>query len=187
MEFNRFWIKKRRYLQRNVGSLKLVDEFTDIESVFSSTESDINRRLAKTWTAIDRLTIIKKSGKYDKIKHTFFQAVVVSILLYGCNTWTLTKRSEKKARRELHNNAVLNKSWELVSWQPLSRVTRRLSFHLLLHWWVGDGRNLFPWIDPLYPRSSPDNTKCYNTGPLANTLLIKPNTPNKKTWYAGHF
>ena len=30
------------------------------------------------------------------MKHSFFQAAVVSILLYGCTTWTLTKRLEKK-------------------------------------------------------------------------------------------
>ena len=30
------------------------------------------------------------------MKRSFFQAVVVSILLYWCNTWTLTKRMEKK-------------------------------------------------------------------------------------------
>ena len=29
-------------------------------------------------------------------KTQFFQAVVMSILLYGCTTWTLTKRMEKK-------------------------------------------------------------------------------------------
>ena len=32
----------------------------------------------------------------DKTKHRFFQAAVVSILLYGCTTWTLTKLMEKK-------------------------------------------------------------------------------------------
>ena len=32
----------------------------------------------------------------DKMKRSFFQAVVASILLYGCTTWTLTKRLEKK-------------------------------------------------------------------------------------------
>ena len=32
----------------------------------------------------------------DKIKRSFFQAAIVSILLYGCTTWTLTKRMEKK-------------------------------------------------------------------------------------------
>ena len=30
------------------------------------------------------------------MKRSFFQAVVVSILLYGCTTWMLTKRMEKK-------------------------------------------------------------------------------------------
>ena len=34
------------------------------------------------------------------MKRSFFQAVVVSILLYGCTTWTLTKRLERK----LHGN-----------------------------------------------------------------------------------
>ena len=29
-------------------------------------------------------------------KHSFFQAAVVSILLYGCTTWMLTKWLEKK-------------------------------------------------------------------------------------------
>ena len=32
----------------------------------------------------------------DKMKRSFFQAAVASILLYGCTTWTLTKRLEKK-------------------------------------------------------------------------------------------
>ena len=30
------------------------------------------------------------------MKRSFFQAAIVSILLYGCTTWTLTKRMEKK-------------------------------------------------------------------------------------------
>ena len=30
------------------------------------------------------------------MKRSFFQPAVVSILLYGCTTWTLTKRMEKK-------------------------------------------------------------------------------------------
>ena len=40
----------------------------------------------------------KHSYRYltDKMKRSFFQAEVVSILLYGCTTWTLTKRMEKK-------------------------------------------------------------------------------------------
>ena len=37
-----------------------------------------------------------KSDLTDKMKGSFFQAVDASILLYGCTTWTLTKRLEKK-------------------------------------------------------------------------------------------
>ena len=56
----------------------------------------INTRLAKSWTANNRLSVIWKSDLTDKMKCSFFQAAVVSILLYGCTTWTLTKRMEKK-------------------------------------------------------------------------------------------
>ena len=47
------------------------------------------------------------------MKRSFFQAAVVSILLYGCTTWTLTKRLEKKldANYTRMLRAILNKSW----------------------------------------------------------------------------
>ena len=77
-------------------SLKLVDKFTYLGSSVSSTEKDIDTRLTNAWTAINRLSIIWKSNLTDKMKCSFFQAAVVSILLYGCTTWTLTKRMEKK-------------------------------------------------------------------------------------------
>ena len=69
-------------------SLKLVDKFTDLGSSVSSTEKDIDTRQTKAWTAIDKLSIIWKSDLTDKMKRSFFQAVVVSILMYGCTTWT---------------------------------------------------------------------------------------------------
>ncbi len=74
------------------ASLKLVDKFTYLGSSVSSTEKDIDTRLTKAWTAIDKLSIIRKSDLTDKMKHNFFQAAVIWILLYGCTTWTLTKR-----------------------------------------------------------------------------------------------
>ena len=68
-------------------SLKQVDKFTYLGSSVSSTEKDIDTRLTKAWTAaIDRLSIIRKSDLTDKMKRSFFQAAVVSILLYGCTT-----------------------------------------------------------------------------------------------------
>ena len=49
----------------------------------------------------------------DKMKRGFFQAAVVSILLYGCTTWTLTKRLKKKLDGNYTRmlRAILNKSW----------------------------------------------------------------------------
>ena len=79
------------------SSLKLVDKFTYLGSSVLSTEKDIDTRLTKAWTAIDKLSVIWKSDLTDKMKRSFFQAAVVSILLYGCTTWTLTKQMEKKA------------------------------------------------------------------------------------------
>ena len=63
------------------SSLKLVDKFTYLGSSVSSTKKDIDTRLTKAWTAIDKLSIIWKSDLTDKIKRSFFRAAVVSILL----------------------------------------------------------------------------------------------------------
>ena len=93
--------------------LKLVDKFTYLGRSVSSTKKDINTRLTKTWTAINRLSIIWKSDLTDKMKRSFFEAAVVSILLYGCTTWTLRKRLEKKLDGNYTRMlwAILNKSW----------------------------------------------------------------------------
>ena len=95
------------------ASLKLVDKFTYLGSSVSSTEKDIDTRLTKAWAAIDRLSIIWKSDLSDNMRRSFFHAAVVSILLYGCTTWTLTKQLEKKLDGNYTRmlRAILNKSW----------------------------------------------------------------------------
>ena len=93
------------------SSLKLVDKFTYLGSSVSSTEKDIDKRLTKAWTSIDRLSIIRKSNLTDKMKRSLIQAAVVSILLYGCPTWMLIKRLEKNIDSN-YKRAILNKSWK---------------------------------------------------------------------------
>ena len=90
---------------------KLVDKLTYLGS---SVEKDIETRLTKAWTAINRLSIIWESDLTDKMKRSFIQAAVTSILLYGCTTWTLTKRLEKKLDCNYTRmlRAILNKSWQ---------------------------------------------------------------------------
>ena len=63
-------------------SLKLIDKFTYLGSSVSSTEKDIDTRLTKAWTAINRLSIIWKSDLIDKMKCSSFQAAVVSMEVY---------------------------------------------------------------------------------------------------------
>ena len=47
------------------------------------------------------------------MERSFFQAAIVSILLYGCTTWVLTKRLEKKLDGNYTRilQAILNRSW----------------------------------------------------------------------------
>ena len=96
----------------NGSSLKLVDKFTYLESSVSSTETDIDTRLTKPWTATDRLSAIWKSDLTDKMKRSFFQAAIVSIRLYRCTTWTLTKMLEKRleSNHTRMRRVILNRS-----------------------------------------------------------------------------
>ena len=61
----------------------------------------------------ESLSVIWKSDLTDKIKRSLFQAAFVSILLYGCTTWTLAKRMEEKLVSNYTRmlQAILNKSW----------------------------------------------------------------------------
>ena len=95
------------------SSLKMVDKFTYLGSSAHQPKKDIDTRLTKALTAISKLSIIWKSDQTDKIKRSFFQSVFVSILLYGCTTWTLTKRLEKRLDGNYTRmvRAILNKSW----------------------------------------------------------------------------
>ena len=64
-------------------------------------------------TAIDKLSVIWKSDLTDKMKRSFFQAAVVSILLYGCTIWTLTKRLVKRLDGNCTKmlRAISNNTW----------------------------------------------------------------------------
>ena len=123
-------------------SLKMVDKFTYLASSVSSIEKGIDTRLTKAWTAIGRFSIIWKSDLTDKMKRSFPQAAVILILLYGCNTWTLTKRLEKKLDGNYTRMlwAILNKSWRqhLTKHQlygHLPPITKTIQVRRTRHTW----------------------------------------------------
>ena len=120
--------------------MKLEDKFTYRGSNVSSTEIGINTRLAKALTAIDRLSVTWKSDLTDKMKRIFFQAAIVSILLYGCTTYTLTKRMEKKINGNYSRmlRAILNKFWrqhptKQQLYSHLSPITKTIRVRRIRH------------------------------------------------------
>ena len=143
----------------------LVDKFPYLGSSVSSTEKDIDTRLTKAWTAIDRLSIIWKSDLTDKMKRSFFQAAVVSIWLYGCTTLTLTKRLEKKIDGSYTRmlRAILNKSWRQHSTRhqlyshllPITKTIQVRRTRHAEHCWRGRDeliRDVLQWT-PTYGRT----------------------------------
>ncbi|XP_066915257.1 uncharacterized protein [Clytia hemisphaerica] len=98
----------------NGNPLKNVDSFVYLGSEISSTEKDIKIRIAKAWSALNKMQVIWKSNLCKDLKRNFFRAVIESILLYGSAAWTLTKAHEKMLDGTYTRmlRAVLNISWQ---------------------------------------------------------------------------
>ena len=77
-------------------TIKEVDNFKYLGAWMASSEKDINVRKALAWQACHKLTKIWKSSLQKSIKIKLFIATVESVLLYGCETWTLTQKLEKQ-------------------------------------------------------------------------------------------
>ena len=60
-----------------------------------STMADVNRRKALSWVALNGMQKIWDSRLPKDLKTRFFQATVESILLYGCESWSLTAQLQK--------------------------------------------------------------------------------------------
>ena len=76
----------------NGSSLKLVDKFTYLGSSVSSTENDVNMRLTKALTAINKL--LQSSGCVDTAVWEHYMDA--------------NKTDGEKARQQLHNNSASN-------------------------------------------------------------------------------
>ena len=173
--------------------LKLLDKFTYLASSVASTEKDIDTRLTKAWTAINRLSIIWKSDLTDKMKRSFFQAAVASILLYGCTTWTLTKRLEKKldGNHTRMLRAILNKSWRQHPTRhqlyghlpPISKTIQVSRTRHAGHCWRSRDElisDVLLWTPHTWPCKSNSNIQlCEDTGCCPEDLLEAMNDREK--------
>ena len=75
--------------------LREVNDFKYLGSWVNSTDRDVKVRKALAWRALNGLSKVWKSSLSRSIKISFFQATVESVLLYGCEAWTLNASLEK--------------------------------------------------------------------------------------------
>ena len=86
----------------NGNLLEFVDIFCYLGSMVDSTggtEADIKARIGKARTAFTQLKKIWRSSVISrKTKMRLFNALVMTVLLYGCQTWKTTKGTIKKVQ-----------------------------------------------------------------------------------------
>ena len=96
------------------GKIKEVENFKYLGGWMESNEKDVQARKALTWVACHKLRSIWSSKLKKSIKIRLFLTTVESVLLYNCNTWTLTKNMEKSLDGTYTRmlRMVLNVSWK---------------------------------------------------------------------------
>ena len=94
--------------------LKLVDKFTYLVSSVASTEKDIDTRLTKAWTAINRLSIIWKSDLTDKMKQFLPGSGHIDTAIW-MHYMDSNKTAGEEARRQLHKNTTRDLEEVLVA------------------------------------------------------------------------
>jgi hypothetical protein len=97
----------------NGSKLQQVQDFKYLGAWVASTSQDIHVRKGLAWKSINKLQKIWKSDLPRHLKVNIFQTLVEPVLLYGSETWTLTKQLERSLdgcyTRLLR--AALNISW----------------------------------------------------------------------------
>ena len=76
-------------------ALKEVNDFKYLGSWVNSSEQDLKVRKALAWKALNGMASVWKSNLSRDIKLRFFTATVESVLLYGCECWTLKDKLQK--------------------------------------------------------------------------------------------
>ena len=114
-------------------ALENVDNFTYLGSVITTTggsEEDINNRLKKARSSFGMLgKVWKCRGISRDTKVRLFNSNVKSILLYGSESWSLTKKNESKLQVFINNclRKILQIYWpQTISNEELWRTTKQV-------------------------------------------------------------
>ena len=86
-------------ISMNGEQLEDVEKFKYLGAILSkdgSCTAEVRARIGNATSAMTKLNRIWKSNIRLSTKLKLYKALVVSIVLYGCETWTLTAALEKK-------------------------------------------------------------------------------------------
>ena len=80
---------------RDGTELEYKADFKYLGSWVDDSEKDISVRKALAWKALNGMSKIWSSSMKQELKKRFFLATVESILLYGCESWSMTAAMER--------------------------------------------------------------------------------------------
>jgi len=136
------------YIMVNDQSLQAVQSLAYLGSILSNTSTidlEISNRISKACTAFGRLksSVWERRGIRPSTKLKVYKAIVLTTLLYACDTLTLYRRHERRMNH-LHLSCLRSKLLK-IQWQdriPHTAVLRRantLRFTLIAHKVQWDG------------------------------------------------
>ena len=101
------------------ASLEKVDQFTYLGSMLSTkcnSGADVEHRVRSAYTAFGKMRhrVFNSGDLTRKTKLMVYEAVIISTLLYGCETWTLYRRDLKKLERfhQQKLRSLMNIRWQ---------------------------------------------------------------------------
>ena len=80
----------------NNKALKQVEDYKYLGSYISSSDKDFNIRKGMAWSACNDMHRIWSSQLSEDLKLKIFRVTIEPILMYGSETWTMTKKMEKR-------------------------------------------------------------------------------------------
>ena len=111
----------------------------------SNLDKEINVRIGKAWGQYNKLTKVWNSGASIRTKMRIYQTSIRSTMTYGCETWALTAKQEKKldiTDRKIIRR-ILNVRWfkkqtneelyRITQLQPLSSFITKMRLKWLGH------------------------------------------------------
>jgi len=101
------------------SQLEVLQDFKYLGLVMSSTEADIKARKGMAWRACSKMDHIWKSNLNRTLKIRLLTSAVEAVLLYGCETWSLSKKQEQEL--DGYYTRMLRKALN-ISWGNMSQM-----------------------------------------------------------------